>query len=189
MSRFAMTYCSQCGSEQGPGNEGVSHCSDHRRRRWTETKTYSDGTLAIGSVPLPALSPPQQKLASFLGMVEDYGRWLWDCGFMDSPTGEFLVDDAADRRKEIASVLNSLMTDAYAEGRKDEAEATYGPNCEEEKIVLDIMRDAAMCCRERHSYMPTTEEDRRDFRPHLWVLEGAAEYANHAYTEGLRSRS
>ena len=28
--RFPMTYCSQCGSEQGPGDCGVSHCSDHR---------------------------------------------------------------------------------------------------------------------------------------------------------------
>ena len=27
--RFPMTYCSQCGKELGPGNEGVSHCSDH----------------------------------------------------------------------------------------------------------------------------------------------------------------
>jgi hypothetical protein len=27
--RFAQTYCSQCGAEQGPGNSGVSHCSDH----------------------------------------------------------------------------------------------------------------------------------------------------------------
>lgn len=30
--RFPMTYCSQCGSEQGPGDEGVSHCSDHRAK-------------------------------------------------------------------------------------------------------------------------------------------------------------
>jgi len=28
--RFAMTYCSQCGKAQGPGDEGFSHCSDHR---------------------------------------------------------------------------------------------------------------------------------------------------------------
>jgi len=28
--RFPMTYCSQCGNEQGPGNEGVSSCDDHR---------------------------------------------------------------------------------------------------------------------------------------------------------------
>lgn len=29
--RFPMTYCSQCGCELGPGDAGVSHCSDHRR--------------------------------------------------------------------------------------------------------------------------------------------------------------
>lgn len=28
--RFAHTYCSQCGGEFGPGDEGFSHCSDHR---------------------------------------------------------------------------------------------------------------------------------------------------------------
>ncbi|WP_419687239.1 hypothetical protein ACN22W_08290 [Burkholderia theae] len=27
--RFAMTTCSSCGSELGPGNSGVSSCSDH----------------------------------------------------------------------------------------------------------------------------------------------------------------
>ncbi|WP_342704241.1 hypothetical protein OHZ10_08010 [Burkholderia arboris] len=27
--RFAMTYCSSCGAELGPGNAGISHCSDH----------------------------------------------------------------------------------------------------------------------------------------------------------------
>jgi len=27
--RFAQTYCSQCGQEQGPGDNGVSHCRDH----------------------------------------------------------------------------------------------------------------------------------------------------------------
>ncbi|ACR28679.1 hypothetical protein [Burkholderia glumae] len=27
--RYPMTYCSQCGAELGPGNSGVSHCSDH----------------------------------------------------------------------------------------------------------------------------------------------------------------
>jgi len=27
--RFAQTYCSQCGRENGPGNSGVSRCADH----------------------------------------------------------------------------------------------------------------------------------------------------------------
>jgi hypothetical protein len=28
--RFEMTYCSQCGKALGAGDEGVSHCSNHR---------------------------------------------------------------------------------------------------------------------------------------------------------------
>ena len=28
--RFPQTYCSQCGASLGPGNEGVSHCGDHK---------------------------------------------------------------------------------------------------------------------------------------------------------------
>ena len=31
--RFAMTYCSQCGNEQGPGDEGFSSCDDHRKTK------------------------------------------------------------------------------------------------------------------------------------------------------------
>lgn len=27
--RFAVTYCSQCGAEFGPGQHGYSHCGDH----------------------------------------------------------------------------------------------------------------------------------------------------------------
>ncbi|MPV55886.1 hypothetical protein CFB46_12015 [Burkholderia sp. HI2761] len=30
--RFAMTTCSSCGAELGPGNAGVSSCADHRKR-------------------------------------------------------------------------------------------------------------------------------------------------------------
>lgn len=29
--RFDKTYCSQCGGEFGPGDEGYSHCKDHQR--------------------------------------------------------------------------------------------------------------------------------------------------------------
>lgn len=29
MARFDKTYCSQCGGEFGPGDEGFSHCEDH----------------------------------------------------------------------------------------------------------------------------------------------------------------
>lgn len=27
--RFSMTYCSQCGNNMGPGNEGFSSCHQH----------------------------------------------------------------------------------------------------------------------------------------------------------------
>jgi len=36
--RFAQTFCSQCGAEQGPGNSGVSHCTDHRVQPYGDTK-------------------------------------------------------------------------------------------------------------------------------------------------------
>ena len=29
-SLFSIAYCSQCGGEFGPGNDGFSHCSDHQ---------------------------------------------------------------------------------------------------------------------------------------------------------------
>lgn len=29
MSRFAQTWCSQCGHPQGPGDAGYSRCEDH----------------------------------------------------------------------------------------------------------------------------------------------------------------
>ena len=29
--RYAVTYCSQCGGEFGPGDCGYSHCEHHRR--------------------------------------------------------------------------------------------------------------------------------------------------------------
>lgn len=30
IGRFPQTWCSQCGQEFGPGDEGFSHCEDHR---------------------------------------------------------------------------------------------------------------------------------------------------------------
>lgn len=31
MAKFAKTYCSSCGGEFGPGDEGFSHCDQHER--------------------------------------------------------------------------------------------------------------------------------------------------------------
>lgn len=52
MSGFAHTYCSQCGGEFGPGDEGFSHCSDHQR---------------------PALTAVQIK-GALIADAMDYGR-------------------------------------------------------------------------------------------------------------------
>lgn len=85
-----------------------------------ETKTYADGTTATGPAPLPVQSPAQQS-ERVMGMIEDYGQWLWDAGYFDSPSGELLVDDATERRKEIRAAIEALRQDAYAEGRNDGA--------------------------------------------------------------------
>jgi len=41
--RFAQTSCSQCGEDQGPGDSGFSHCSDHAKPR-----AHLPGCRAIG---------------------------------------------------------------------------------------------------------------------------------------------
>lgn len=40
MPRFSHTYCSQCGDEFGPGDEGYSHCADHASSRLTERDSF-----------------------------------------------------------------------------------------------------------------------------------------------------
>jgi hypothetical protein len=89
-----------------------------------ETKTYSDGTTATGPAPLPAQSPAEPAEAEVLALAEDYGQWMWDAGYLDDPRGESLVDKAAFKREEIKQALQRLVQHAYAEGRKDQAEAT-----------------------------------------------------------------
>lgn len=51
-ARFAMTYCSQCGSEQGPADSGVSHCEDHRL---PNVLPYGTGRRAVFPEGLPHL--------------------------------------------------------------------------------------------------------------------------------------
>lgn len=60
--------------------------------------------------------------AEVRGMMEDYGQWMWDAGYMDDPAGEKLVDEAKFKRDEFEKALNSLLVLAYADGRKDEQE-------------------------------------------------------------------
>jgi hypothetical protein len=33
--KFAITYCSQCGQQFGPGDSGYSHCTDHQPKEQT----------------------------------------------------------------------------------------------------------------------------------------------------------
>jgi hypothetical protein len=101
---------------------GLENASPEVRMALT-SKTYSDGTTATGPAPLPERSPTEKEEAEVLSLAEDYGQWMWDSGYMDNPTGETLVDEAAVRREEIAKALNSALVSAYADGRKDEAEA------------------------------------------------------------------
>jgi len=35
--KYEKTYCSQCGSEFGPGDHGYSHCANHRVKRVVKT--------------------------------------------------------------------------------------------------------------------------------------------------------
>jgi hypothetical protein len=67
-------------------------------------------------------SEVERAEAEVRGMMEDYGQWMWDAGYMDNPTGENLVDEAKFKRDEFEKALNSLLVLAYADGRKDEAE-------------------------------------------------------------------
>ena len=48
MPRFAKTHCSQCGLDLGPGDHGLSHCSDHRGV--VQEHHYAIGRLHGGSV-------------------------------------------------------------------------------------------------------------------------------------------
>ena len=48
--RFPMTYCSQCGAELGPGDAGVSHCSDHTAKEPVAYMWQHDETGRIGFI-------------------------------------------------------------------------------------------------------------------------------------------
>jgi hypothetical protein len=56
MARFAVTFCSQCGGEFGPGDHGFSHCRDH-----------------IGA-PSMTLQQWDREVAPFLHVIERTGR-------------------------------------------------------------------------------------------------------------------
>lgn len=55
-ARFSVTYCSQCGGEFGPGDQGFSHCSDHVR----SCEPVSEGTRTARLLldNMPAMERP-----------------------------------------------------------------------------------------------------------------------------------
>ena len=99
MSRFEQTYCSQCGKELGPGDAGVSHCSDHATR-------------------LDCLPVPTDRNQGWPGVY----AMLYTDAINDEQTCRddlWIATTAA-----IKAVVERAQQDAYAEGRKDETEAT-----------------------------------------------------------------
>lgn len=91
---------------------------------------------------LPERSPTEKEEAEVLALAEDYGQWMWDAGYMDNPTGETLVDEAAAKREEIEKALNSLLCSAYADGRRDEREALMNPT----EAMIEAGKDERMEC-------------------------------------------
>lgn len=92
MSRFLKTYCSQCGGEFGPGDEGYSHCSDHAR---------------TDCLPIPA------------DRNQGWGG-VYAILYTDEINGEQTCRD--DLWVATTKAINDAQHNAYAEGRKDEAE-------------------------------------------------------------------
>jgi hypothetical protein len=54
VSRFPQTFCSQCGASLGPGDEGASHCDQHRA---PATKVQREASGWSMDSDLAALSP------------------------------------------------------------------------------------------------------------------------------------
>lgn len=73
MSTFITTYCSQCGGEFGPGDQGYSHCVDHAQPGDTLDMAY------INSLPQP-----------FMGRT--LGREWWPIYDFEVQTGLIRID-------------------------------------------------------------------------------------------------
>lgn len=58
MPKHQAVFCSQCGTPQGPGDSGFSHCSDHRKRDEAarvaadiaRNKAKNDGSLLAAEI-------------------------------------------------------------------------------------------------------------------------------------------
>lgn len=107
------TLCWRCSREYDPRQTECPHCGAANGNHDLEKAQ---------AAALPERSPTEKEEAEVLALAEDYGQWMWDSGYMDNPTGETLVDEAAAKREEIAKALNSVLVSAYADGRRDERE-------------------------------------------------------------------
>lgn len=97
MSRFEHTYCSQCGGEFGPGDEGFSHCSDHAR---------------TDCIPVPTdrnQGWPGVYAVLYTDVINDEQTCRDDLWIATTTA--------------ITNAIDKAQTKAYAEGRKDEAES------------------------------------------------------------------
>lgn len=106
MSRFAQTYCSQCGAELGPGDAGVSSCADHQPPR---AKPTPGPWHWVSPTRLEPVVPDPQRSAVSVILSED-GCY----GFFGSDLAATLAEDQANRRL-IATVPDLLDAAQAAE--------------------------------------------------------------------------
>lgn len=69
-ARFAQTSCSQCGKALGPGDAGVSHCSDHAAPARQYMEAVADYLSSVGAVRV-------ERLARTAIMLMDRERREW----------------------------------------------------------------------------------------------------------------
>lgn len=63
--RFQHTYCSQCGVDCGPGDDGASSCRDHQ----VQEPVSSDQLLAVERAEVARLSAENEKLRTAIAKV------------------------------------------------------------------------------------------------------------------------
>ena len=83
--RFARTYCSQCGDELGPGDAGVSSCSDHAQKVLHKCEGECDEHT----------SEPMQVRVRHKQSGTDWGLfWYCDAAIKEDRRRGLIVEDA-----------------------------------------------------------------------------------------------
>jgi hypothetical protein len=83
--KFDHTFCSQCGGEFGPGDNGFSHCSDHmkaprqdrRPEAWTKMLTELDNSPFITELGETYMRHDELRVTQDVGRIAV--QFLW-CG-------------------------------------------------------------------------------------------------------------